>query len=46
VANTEVGKDISGQKLLASCDAILLAIGSTIPRDLQIPGKRLGVPFD
>jgi NADPH-dependent glutamate synthase beta subunit-like oxidoreductase len=39
VPNTEVGKDISGQQLLASYDAILLAIGSTVPRDLQIPGK-------
>ncbi|CAB4020801.1 glutamate synthase [NADPH], partial [Paramuricea clavata] len=37
VPNTEVGKDISGQQLLASYDAILLAIGSTVPRDLQIP---------
>lgn len=39
--NTEIGKDISGKKLLASYNAVLLAIGSTVPRDLQIPGKIL-----
>lgn len=40
VPNTEVGRDISGQQLLTSYNAILLAIGSTVPRDLQIPGER------
>ena len=40
VTNVDVGKDISGQQLLETYDAILLAIGSTVPRDLQIPGKR------
>ncbi len=38
--NCEVGKDVSKQDLLAF-DAVLLAGGSTVPRDLQIPGRDL-----
>jgi glutamate synthase (NADPH/NADH) small chain len=39
--NTEVGKDISAQELVKDFDAVLLAGGSTIPRDLPIPGREL-----
>jgi glutamate synthase (NADPH/NADH) small chain len=39
--NTEVGKDISAQELVKDFDAVLLAGGSTIPRDLLIPGREL-----
>lgn len=43
---TEVGKDITGKKLLAQYDAICLAIGAMHPRDLDIPGRELdGVHF-
>ncbi|WP_017258359.1 glutamate synthase subunit beta [Pedobacter arcticus] len=38
--NTEVGKDISANELVASFDAVVLAGGSTIPRDLPIPGRQ------
>jgi len=42
----EVGQDISVRKLEDSYDAIVLAIGSTVPRDLPIPGRQLdGVHF-
>ncbi|MDH5610444.1 MAG: glutamate synthase subunit beta [Cyclobacteriaceae bacterium] len=42
-----VGIDITGEELMSSYDAILLAGGSTIPRDLQqVPGRDLkGVHF-
>lgn len=44
--NTNVGEDIKGKDLLENYDAILLSGGSTIPRDLSIPGRDLeGVHF-
>jgi glutamate synthase (NADPH/NADH) small chain len=44
--NTEVGKDISAEELANNYDAIVLAGGSTIPRDLPIPGRDLkGIHF-
>lgn len=38
--NVEVGKTIDAKELLYENDAILLAVGSTLPRDLPIPGKK------
>ncbi|RKD16307.1 glutamate synthase [Pelobium manganitolerans] len=44
--NTEIGKDIPAQQLVDSFDAVVLAGGSTIPRDLPIPGRQLkGIYF-
>ncbi|MBK0384183.1 glutamate synthase subunit beta [Pedobacter sp. SD-b] len=44
--NTEVGKDISANGLVNDFDAVVLAGGSTVPRDLPIPGRELkGVYF-
>lgn len=44
--NTEVGKDIDARELTKEFDAVLLSGGSTIPRDLPIPGRELkGVYF-
>ena len=44
--NANVGKDISINDLLREFHAIVLAGGSTIPRDLAIPGRELkGVHF-
>ncbi|QKJ29653.1 glutamate synthase subunit beta [Mucilaginibacter mali] len=44
--NTEVGKDISAEELVRSNDAVVLAGGSTIPRNLPIPGRELkGIHF-
>ena len=44
--NTNVGVDISADELLDDYDAVLLAGGSTIPRNLNIPGRELkGVHF-
>ncbi|MEM9337940.1 MAG: glutamate synthase subunit beta [Bacteroidota bacterium] len=44
--NTNVGVDLPAQELLAEFDAVVLCGGSTIPRDLPIPGRDLeGVHF-
>ena len=44
--NCLVGKDISVEALESEFDAIVIAIGSTVPRDLKIQGRELkGVHF-
>ncbi|WP_235298796.1 glutamate synthase subunit beta [Portibacter marinus] len=46
ITNANVGVDIKVTALLKQFDAIVLAGGSTIPRDLNIPGRELkGVHF-
>ncbi|HEY6737953.1 MAG TPA: glutamate synthase subunit beta [Actinopolymorphaceae bacterium] len=40
-AGVEVGVDLTGEELLERYDAVVLAIGSTVPRDLPIPGRQL-----
>ncbi|HET7388030.1 MAG TPA: glutamate synthase subunit beta [Nocardioidaceae bacterium] len=37
----EVGTDVTGPQLAARFDAVVLAVGSTVPRDLPIPGREL-----
>ena len=39
---TEVGKDISGGYLLKHFDAVVVAYGTPVPRDLKVPGRDLG----
>lgn len=41
INNTTVGEDISLDELKASNDAVVFSVGSTIPRDLRIPGRSL-----
>jgi len=42
----EVGKDISAKELTEQFDSVVLTVGSTIPRDVQIPGRELkGIHF-
>ncbi|QHT67908.1 glutamate synthase subunit beta [Rhodocytophaga rosea] len=44
--NVNVGVDISGSDLMSQFDSIVLCTGSTVPRDLPIPGRNLkGVHF-
>ncbi len=44
--NADVGANIDPQQLVADHDALLLATGATVPRDLAIPGRELnGVHF-
>ena len=44
--NTEVGKDIAADELVRNNDAVVVAGGSTIPRNLPIPGRELkGIHF-
>nr|WP_201469752.1 glutamate synthase subunit beta [Microbacterium hydrocarbonoxydans] len=45
-AGVEIGKDISWADLRARYDAVVVSTGSTVPRDLSIPGRDLdGVHF-
>ncbi len=37
----EIGVDLTAQQLIDENDAVLLAIGSTVGRDLKIPGREL-----
>ncbi len=37
----DVGADLTGEQLLARYDALVLATGATVPRDLPIPGREL-----
>jgi glutamate synthase (NADPH/NADH) small chain len=37
-----VGEQITGQQLRDRYDAVVLATGSTVPRDLPVPGRELG----
>ncbi|WP_353113702.1 glutamate synthase subunit beta [Microbacterium sp.] len=42
----EIGRDIGWDELRARYDAVLVATGSTVPRDLPIPGRDLdGIHF-
>ena len=44
--NSDIGKDIDPKALFKNFDAVLLATGSTRPRDLNIPGRDLnGIHF-
>ncbi|RPJ44900.1 MAG: glutamate synthase subunit beta, partial [Chloroflexi bacterium] len=46
VPNTEVGKDLPGDKLREDFDAVVLCGGATRPRDLPIEGRELkGIYF-
>jgi glutamate synthase (NADPH/NADH) small chain len=38
----EVGVDITGDELREQFDAVVICTGSTIPRDLPVPGRELG----
>jgi glutamate synthase (NADPH/NADH) small chain len=42
----EVGRDVTAQELREGFDAVVLATGSRVPRDLPVPGRELvGVHF-
>jgi NAD(P)H-dependent glutamate synthase small subunit len=46
VTNAHIGVNIDVSDLKANNDALVLCIGSTMPRDLQIPGRELkGIHF-
>lgn len=42
VTNTEIGRQVSASDLQAANDAVVLCVGSTMPRDLLVPGRQLG----
>lgn len=41
ICSTTIGEDISVEELKSSNDAVVFAVGSTIPRDLRIKGREL-----
>ncbi|MGI8804001.1 MAG: glutamate synthase subunit beta [Solirubrobacteraceae bacterium] len=42
----DVGRDVTAEQLRADHDAVVLAIGSRVPRDLPVPGRDLaGIHF-
>lgn len=41
VCSTTVGEDVTVSDLKQDNDAVIFAVGSTIPRDLRIPGREL-----
>ena len=44
--NTEIGKDIPGEEIMAEYDAVCLAVGAGKPRDITPPGRDLkGIYF-
>lgn len=46
VTGVEIGKDIGWDELRSRYDAVVVAIGSTVPRDMSIPGRELkGIHF-
>jgi glutamate synthase (NADPH) small chain len=40
--SVDVGHDVTGKQLRDRYDAVVLAVGSTVPRDLPVPGRELG----
>ena len=46
LTNTEVGTNYPAEKLRKEFDAVVLAMGATVPRDLPVPGRDLkGIHF-
>lgn len=46
VTSTEIGRDISWDDLRSRYDAVVAAVGSTVPRDMSLPGRQLeGIHF-
>ncbi len=41
VTSTEIGKNLDAKKVLDDHDAVVLTIGSTLARDLSVPGREL-----
>lgn len=41
-AGVDAGRDVSARYLLRSFDAVLIATGAGVPRDLRVPGRDLG----
>jgi glutamate synthase (NADPH/NADH) small chain len=41
ICNTRIGRDISWADLRDRFDAVIIAIGSRVPRDLDLPGRNL-----
>jgi glutamate synthase (NADPH/NADH) small chain len=42
ITNTDVGSDITAQELEERFDAVVIAVGSRVSRDLDVPGRALG----
>ena len=42
VTGANIGVDVDVNDVRASCDALVLTVGSTKPRDLPVPGREVG----
>ncbi|WP_314686248.1 glutamate synthase subunit beta [uncultured Bifidobacterium sp.] len=46
MTSTEIGRDVSWDDLRSRYDAVVVAVGSTVPRDMSIPGRQVeGIHF-
>lgn len=43
VTGANIGVDVDVNDVRASCDALVLTVGSTKPRDLPVPGREVSV---
>ncbi|WP_413449945.1 glutamate synthase subunit beta [Georgenia phoenicis] len=41
-AGVDVGTDVTGEELRERYDAVVLALGATVPREVPVPGRELG----
>ncbi len=39
VTNTDIGKDVTAEKLTEEFDAVILCCGASAPRDINVPGR-------
>ena len=44
VTGANIGVDVDVNDVRASCDALVLTVGSTKPRDLPVPGREVSSP--
>lgn len=46
VTGANIGVDVDVNDVRAACDALVLTVGSTKPRDLPVPGREVGAVLD
>lgn len=45
VTSANIGVDIDVNDVRASCDALVLTVGATKPRDLPVPGREVSIAY-
>lgn len=46
VTGANIGVDVDVNDVRAACDALVLTVGATKPRDLPVPGREVGAGMD